>query len=192
VNGFHHRSPQPPVRDFNIERKQLMSILGNTKRNLGMLVLASAALALGACATCSAATADNAGSGLAAPIEGTWILNIDRVAQGFSFTALQSFAAGGVTVATGTGDRMPPPPISPLYGSWKRTGHNSFAVTICFFIFDPAGNAVAMLKTPETLQLVDNNNLAGEGTGLLCDVNGDNCVDINSPITITGKRLLPE
>jgi hypothetical protein len=49
-----------------------------------------------------------------------------------------------------------------------------------------------MLKTPETLQLVDDNNLTGEGTGLVCDVNGDNCVDINSTITITGKRLLPE
>ncbi len=170
-----------------------MGILGNrknTKCNLGLLVLTSAALALGAGSTCSAATAENAGSGLSAPIEGTWILNIDRVNQGFSFTALQSFTAGGVTVATGTGDRTPPPPISPLYGSWKRRGDNSYIVTICFFIFDAAGNAVAMLKTPETLQ-VDDNNLTGTGTGFVCEVTGDNCVDINSPITITGKRLVP-
>src|SRR5437763_16451242 len=90
-------------RNFNFEREQPMSIFANgkgTKRNLGFVVLTSAALALGACATCSAATADNGRSGLSAPIEGTWILNIDRVTQGFSFTALQSFTAGGVTVAT--------------------------------------------------------------------------------------------
>ena len=171
-----------------------MSILGNrinTKRNLGLLLLASATLALGTGDTCSAATADNARSGLSAPIEGTWILNIDRVTQGFSFTALQSFTAGGVTLATGTADRTPPPPISPLYGSWKRDGDNSYVATICFFIFDPSGKAVAMLKTPETFQLVDHDNLTGTGTGLLCEVNGDNCVDTNSPITITGKRLEP-
>jgi len=163
----------------------------NTKRNLGLLVLTSAALALGASGPCSAATADNARSGLSAPIEGTWILNIDRVTQGFSFTALQSFTAGGVTVATGTADRTPPPPISPLYGSWKRAGDNSYVATICFFIFDPTGKAVAMLKTPETFELVGDDNLTGTGTGLLCDINGDSCVDINSPITITGKRLEP-
>src|SRR4051812_45446756 len=56
----------------------------------------------------------------AAHIEGTWIFSIDRAPQGISFSALQSFTAGGVTVATGTIDRTPPPPISPLYGSWRR------------------------------------------------------------------------
>src|SRR5689334_25167186 len=65
---------------------------------------------------------------LVAPIEGTWILTIDRVSQGFSFSALQSFTAGGVTLATGTADRTAPPPISPLYGSWRRTGHNRYPV----------------------------------------------------------------
>src|SRR5215467_5556955 len=90
-----------------------------------------------------------------APIEGTWIFTIDRVSQGFSFSALQSFTAGGVTLATGTVDRTPPPPISPLYGSWRRTGRNSYSAAICFFAFDPAGNAVAMIKTIETFQMVD-------------------------------------
>lgn len=129
---------------------------------------------------------------LAAPIEGTWILTIDRVSQGVGFSALQSFTAGGVTLATGTVDRTPPPPISPLYGSWRRTGHNSYVAVICFFVFDPAGNAVAMIKTPETFQVVDKDNLTGSGTALACDIHGDNCVDINSPITITGKRLIAE
>jgi hypothetical protein len=129
----------------------------------------------------------------AAPIEGTWIMTIHRVNQGITFSALQSFTAGGVTVATGTADRTPPPPISPLYGSWKRTGHNRYAATICFFFFDDAGNALGMIKTPESFRMEDDNHLTGSGTGLACDVNGDNCVDLNSAaITFTGKRLMAE
>jgi hypothetical protein len=127
-----------------------------------------------------------------APIEGTWIFAIDRVSQGFSFSALQSFTAGGVTLATGTVDRTPPPPISPLYGSWRRTGRNSYSAAICFFAFDPAGNAVAMIKTIETFQMVDKDNLTGSGTAFACDIHGDSCVDANLPITITGKRLIAE
>jgi len=128
--------------------------------------------------------------GLGSRIEGTWIVTIHRVNQGVTFTALQSFTAGGVTVATGSMDRTPPPPISPLYGSWVHMNDNSYTAAICFFAFDPAGNAVAIIKTPETLHLVDDNNLVGTGSGLACDLNGDHCVDINSPITISGKRLL--
>jgi len=60
------------------------------------------------------------------------------------------------------------------------------------FAFDPAGNAVAMIKTNETFQIVDSNNLTGTGTALACDINGDNCVDANLSITITGNRLIAE
>ena len=49
-----------------------------------------------------------------------------------------------------------------------------------------------MIKTPETLKMVDKDNLTGSGTGLACDIHGDNCVDLNSTITITGKRLIAE
>ena len=140
----------------------------------------------------AAARVDEDRARAAAPIEGTWILTIDRVNEGFSFSALQSFTAGGVTLATGSADRTPPPPISPLYGSWRRIGHNDYSVAICFFVFDSAGNAVAMIKTPETFKMVDKDNLTGSGTGLACDIHGDNCVDINSRITITGKRLIAE
>jgi hypothetical protein len=139
-----------------------------------------------------AARTDENQARLAAPIEGTWILTIDRVNQGFSFSALQSFTAGGVTLATGTVDRTPPPPISPLYGTWRRTGHDDYSVVIAFFVFDSAGNALAMIKTPETIEMVDRDNLTGSGTALACDIHGDNCVDLNSTITFTGKRLIAE
>src|SRR3954449_8850840 len=128
---------------------------GNIKRKLGVLLIASAAVALGVSGIGATARADQSregqgredtergeheGSGLSAPIEGTWIMTIHRVNQGITFSALQSSTAGGVTLATGTVDRTPPPPISPLYGSWKRTGHNRYAAIICFFLFDDAGN----------------------------------------------------
>jgi hypothetical protein len=164
----------------------------NMKRRATKLVLALALFSVGIGGMSSIARTEEEGSGLSAPIEGTWILTIDRVNEGISFSALQSFTAGGVTLATGTIDRTPPPPISPLYGSWRHMDHNSYAVTICFFVFDAAGNAVAMIKNPETVQVVDNNNLTGSGKGLLCDIHGDNCVDVNSPITITGKRLIAQ
>jgi hypothetical protein len=131
-------------------------------------------------------------SGLAARIEGTWFLKIQRVTQGITFSALQSFTAGGVTLATGTIDRTLPPPISPLYGSWRRMDDNSYAATICFFAFDPTGNAVAMIKTNETFQLTDDNNVVGSGTGFVCDIDGDNCVNAGLPITLTGKRVIAQ
>jgi hypothetical protein len=130
--------------------------------------------------------------GQAASIEGTWIVNIHRVTQGITFSALQSFTAGGVTVATGTIDRTPPPPISPLYGSWRRVDDNTYVATINFFVFDSAGNAVGMIQNNETFRLTGGNNLVGSGTASFCDINGDNCVNVNSPITITGKRLVAQ
>lgn len=164
----------------------------NMKHGAARLLIGSVLIALGISGISSVARAEEEGSGSSAPIEGTWILTIHRVNQGITFSALQSFTAGGVTVATGTIDRTPPPPISPLYGSWRRVGHNRYAATICFFIFDDAGNALGMIKTPEAFRMEDDNSVTGSGTGLVCDVNGDNCVDINSPITITGKRLIAE
>ena len=104
------------------------------------------------------------------PIEGSWICKIDRIGDGVSFTALQSFTAGGVVVATGSLDKLSP--ISPVYGSWKRTGYNRVAVTI-FFWFDPIGNPVGTLKTNETFLLNGRNQLAGAGSSFVCDVDGE-------------------
>src|SRR5664279_1432344 len=160
-----------------------MTTLGtgkNMKRNLTLLVLTSVVFTLAASITSKAEEKDQdsvyamENQDSRHPIEGTWIFEIHRVTEGISFTALQSFAAGGVSVATGTIDRTPPPPISPIYGNWKRTGRNRYVATVAFFAFDPAGNAVAMIKTPETFQLVDKNHMIGAGVGFACDVHGNN------------------
>lgn len=156
------------------------------KRKVGALVLAAAALAIGSVSHPARA---QSGSGLGAPIEGTWIMQVHRVTQNITFTAMQSFTAGGVTLATGTIDRTPPPPISPLYGTWKRIGGNRYANSLSFFIFDGAGNAVAMLQNYSTFELNADDEIVGTGEAYLCEPNGDNCVNINSPITFTGKRM---
>jgi hypothetical protein len=156
------------------------------KSKVGALVLAAAALAVGSVSQPARAQGE---SRLRAPIEGTWILQVHRVRQNFTFTALQSFTAGGVTLATGTTDRIPPPPISPLYGTWKRIGENSYATSLSFFIFDRAGNAVAMLQNYEAFQLNRDDEIVGTGEAYVCRPNGDNCVNVNSPITFTGKLM---
>src|SRR3974390_3182507 len=98
-------------------------------RNVGALALAAAALAIGS-GSQPAVAQDGSGlwshNELRAPIEGTWIVQVHRVTQNITFTAMTSFTAGGVTLATGTIDRTPPPPVSPLYGTWKRIGDDSY------------------------------------------------------------------
>jgi hypothetical protein len=134
--------------------------------------------------------------GQAASIEGTWILNV-QVAPGVSFWALQSFTAGGVTVATGSNDRIPSPTspygvMSPLYGSWTRIDDNHYTLTICFFFFDTTGAPRGMFKTNETLRLTGNNSLEGQGVGFSCYISGTQCGGPFPPITITGTRLIPQ
>lgn len=129
----------------------------------------------------------------ATSIEGSWIFTIDRINQGFTFTALQSFTAGGVTLATGSVDRTPPPPISPLYGSWKRVDYDRFAATIYFFTFDLAGKATGMIKTNLSLRLESRSALTGSGVGFSCDLEGENCVSVPAvDIQIKGRRIRAE
>jgi hypothetical protein len=168
----------------------------DTKRKrLGLLKVAfacaSALLALEHPAVAQSASGQSQG-GQAAPIEGTWIFSIHRVVTGINFTALQSFTAGGVTLATGTIDQ---PPVSPLYGSWRRVDDNSYVATINLFVFDSAGNALAMGINNETIRLTDDNSLIGTGTGFSCDVNGDpnTCAIVPQlSITFTGKRVIAQ
>jgi hypothetical protein len=123
------------------------------------------------------------------PIEGTWILSLDE--GPVSFTALGSFSAGGVFSGTGSLDRVMP--VSTLMGSWKRTGPNRFDSTAYFFAFDPAGNAVAMLKANQTFYLNSRNELVGAALVFSCDLQGENCVSVSpEPSKITGRRIVVE
>lgn len=131
---------------------------------------------------------------LTSPIEGSWIFTVDLVNQGTTFTAVASFTAGGVFLATGSNDRVNP--ASPLYGSWQRIRRHRFSSTTYFFAFDPAnpnGAAVAMLKTNQVFQLKNQDELVGMGDLSSCDLQGQNCVNIPAGSTQTrGRRIVPE
>jgi hypothetical protein len=99
--------------------------MNRTRRSSSMLLgVTILALAIGGINAAAVAQAP----GLSAPIEGSWIFTITGTQDPtLSFTAVSSFAAGGVFVATGSNDRINP--VSPLYGSWNRIGPNSFGST---------------------------------------------------------------
>ena len=128
--------------------------------------------------------------GLSAPIEGSWISTVTLTQDPtVSFTTISSFAAGGVFLATGSNDRIVR--NSPLYGSWKRIGPNSFGVTTFFFAFGPTGTAVAMLRSNQILQLENSDELVGVGELSSCDLEGENCNPIvGGNIQIAGKRIV--
>lgn len=67
-------------------------------------------------------------------------------------------------------------------------GGNAYATSLSFFIFDEAGNAIAMLQHYEILHLNGKHEIVGTGEAYLCDTNGDNCAKVES-LTFTGKRL---
>lgn len=125
--------------------------------------------------------------GLAAPIQGSWILFNKRINQKITFTAVGSFSAGGAVLFTGA---IAGPPL--LHGSWARTDFNRYESTVYFFAYDPAGNAVAMIKTIQTFQLKGRDELVGSGGSLACDLQGEHCMaDPTVDIEITGKRIVP-
>lgn len=125
------------------------------------------------------------------PIEGTWKLSVDRVAQGLTFNVFMSFAAGGVVVATGSLDKLES--VSTVFGSWKRTGRNRVDVTIYFFLFDSVGNPVGTLKTNETFRLSGKNKLTGTGLSYTCDVAAENCGYAPvGQVNLAGRRIEAE
>ncbi len=121
-------------------------------------------------------------------IEGSWICTNNRINRGFSFTAVVSFGAGGVLLATGS---VAGPAL--LQGGWARVDPFNVNSTIYFFAYDPAGNAVAMIKTVQSFQLTSANELVGTGTSYACDLQSENCKeDPTVRIRITGRRVVSE
>ena len=111
-----------------------------------------------------------------------------RINQGISFMAVGSFSAGGAVLFTGA---IAGPPL--LHGAWARTDFNRFDTTVYFFAYDPAGNAVALIKTNQTFQLKNHDELVGSGGSLACDLQGQNCqADPSVAIEVTGRRIVPD
>jgi hypothetical protein len=133
-----------------------------------------------------------------AAIEGTWICSITPAGAPSGFTALESFTAGGVALATGSSDRTPSPispygVMSPLYGSWRQLDNNTYVSNLNFFVFPTSGNAINMFRNYITYRLTGSNTLSGVGRGVTCDVNGDpsSCVNPGN-FTINCTRLIAQ
>jgi type IV secretory pathway VirB2 component (pilin) len=174
-----------------------MAITGNrtnTTRNFGVLALAMAILALAAGGTCLAAQPADEGSALAAPVEGTWLNTITRINQGgTTFTAVVSFAAGGVWQATGSNDHQNGG-VSTLFGSWKRVRENLYSSRAYFFAFDPSGNPVVLLRVDQLQRLVNKNQLEGSGLSYACSLTGKGQDCVRAPeadVTFTADRVVP-
>ena len=109
----------------------------------------------------------------------------------YSFTAVASFAAGGVWLATGSDDRIKP--ASPLHGTWRRAGRNRFDATADFFGFDPTGNPTAMLHIVQSFELNGDGKLIGVGEFSVCDVQGENCQRTpETDFSVTARRIVAE
>jgi hypothetical protein len=123
------------------------------------------------------------------PIQGSWIFTVTPAPGGPPpFSAVASFAAGGVFLATGEDDRVNP--ASELHGSWDRIPGNRYGSTTYFFVFDLTRHAIGMLLTHQVFQLTSKNDLVGVGDLSACDVHGQNCTLLAGISTITGKRMI--
>jgi hypothetical protein len=109
----------------------------------------------------------------------------------FSFTAVVSFTAGGVYLATGSVDRLAL--VSPSYGTWKYKGRDRFNATSSFFAFDSTGKAIGMSHIVEGFELKHNGELVGVGEFSVCDVQGESCQRTPAnDFSVTAKRIVAE
>ena len=163
----------------------------NAKRTVMSLLLGFATFSLAVGDMSSTARAQDVPS---APVQGTWLHTITRINQGGAiFTAVASFAAGGVWQATGENDRQTGG-VSTLFGSWKRIGENLYSSRAYFFAFDPSGNPVVLLRVDQIQRLKNKNRLEGTGQGYVCSLQGKGQDCVRTPevdITFTAARVVP-
>ena len=169
--------------------KILVSVRTNGSRKAMALLLGLATLALAVGSMSASAKADDG-----SPAQGSWLTAVKRINQtGHDFTAVVSLTAGGVWLATGSGDRANGG-VSPLYGSWQRLKQNRYSARAFFFAFDPLGNPVVMLRIDETFTLTNQNQMEGSGEGYVCSLTGNGQDCVRTPevdITFTAGRVVP-
>jgi hypothetical protein len=158
----------------------------NCKRNVVITIVAICLIGL-----TSAARAEE---GAASPVQGSWLAAITRINQsGANFTSTVSITAGGVWQATGSNDRLNGG-VSPLYGSWKRISENRYSSRAFFFLFDPSGNPIVLLRVDEVFKLTNRNQLEGVGYGFVCSLQGKGEDCVRTPevdISFTADRIVP-
>jgi len=158
-----------------------------TSRDVFQLVFAASLLALVLSAAIVPANAQSSANddhfGRSASIEGSWIFDIDVLADQqpvAHFNSLISFGGGGIVVTTPSA-----PPMGTFYGAWKCKRSGS-----CEAVFYAFASSSRMVRLSLRLHLTGPNNLAGTGEGASCDLLGENCVDQPGGFRFTGKRIV--
>jgi hypothetical protein len=119
-----------------------------------------------------------------ASIEGAWFETISTPQGVPLFTALQSFAAGGVTSTAAT--------LGPTSGcgSWKLVDNETYVVSWYFFVLSSPSSSVRVNATLKVSN--DGNSIKGTATSFNCDQNGDSCVVNPGLVNVAGKRVIAQ
>ena len=139
-------------------------------RPLGAVVLvALASIAFGA----MSASADRGGSASnrAGKLVGAWIVDVNRPGLP-ALKSLQTYTVGRGVIETANGGAAA---RSPAHGAWQRVGPSTYAVTMVFFRYDPAGGAyLGTVKLRREIEIApDGQSFTGVSIGELRDPNGN-------------------
>jgi hypothetical protein len=139
-----------------------------TGRALGAIALiALSSVGLGA----MSASADRGAKDGPGKLAGAWLVSVDRTGLP-ALKSLQTYTKGGGVVETsngGAGAR------SAAHGAWERTGARTYAVTMVFFRYDPAGGAyLGTVKLRREIEIApDGESFTGVSVGELRDPAGN-------------------
>ncbi len=152
------------------------------------LVLALAALSL----TAHAADAQSSAAG-ANDLAGSWLFTLNRTLPfPAQVLALGTFSKEGTFTGTAQGDGICCPTEGPAHGAWKKTGHNTFALTFntLWYLGDSPPSLFGILKLNMTLTLDEKpERLTGVFSGAVVDPNGNVAIPLQGSLTAERIRV---
>lgn len=157
------------------------------------MFLASAALgalALTFLIPAQPARAENGGNERFDSLVGAWMMEVGAP-PGPTFTALETFSAGGGSVESNNGPAGHGPGSG--HGSWVRTGNRQFLSTLLRLLYDASGNYTGTVKVRRTITVNPNGNeFTGRDNVDLFDTAGNRLpIDI-PPATFHATRIVAE
>jgi hypothetical protein len=123
-------------------------------------------------------------------LTGTWRISIAESATGLPpFNALQTFGEDGTFVETS--DLFATLTEGPAHGAWEfKSG--KFNLTFELFVFDENRQPIGKVRVKCSIQLVNDDQLTGEGSVDFIEPDGNVIPDIDStPFTGTRVRIIP-
>jgi hypothetical protein len=112
---------------------------------------------------------------------GSWLVTRTDVPPGPTVQSIQTFAGGGAFI-----NRDYNPPGAPGLGTWAKTGHNRFVVTVLSGQFGPTPGEVALVKANATGTFNDEHI---SGTFSVTVTNGKGVLLASGTGTFEGSRI---